>query len=228
MRDSSPVSSPAAKSEPHEPARFAAFARFFKAYMGTAAVVTASLPIPVASLHLIPTYAAQTKFLSTYTSMFCFLMLGYLFYIRHWLGRLMFSTRSDGKVMLRGFLVVLPLILIASSLLFVALYHYFLMASLSVFTQQGVLNSTKDILDSVDYREIPYSLQLTVCYLGIFLAAESAFILMALREYLQDVLKLQDASLLRVPRQRGKKEDTTHVVVQEIEHARQAHGGSPS
>ena len=128
MRDHGAVSTPTVKSEPHEPARFAAFAKFFKAYMGTAAVVTACLPIPVASLHLIPTYAAQEKFLSTYTSMFCFLMLGYLFYVRHWVGRLMFFTRADGRIRLRGFLAFLPLVLIAGSLSLVALYHHYLYA----------------------------------------------------------------------------------------------------
>ena len=193
------MSQAASKSQAPLPARFAAFAQFFKAYMGTASVVTASLPIPVAALHLIPTYAAQEKFLSTYTSLFCFLMLGYLFYIRHWLGRLMFSTRADGHVGFRAFLAFVPLGLIVASLGLVAGYHHFLMESLLVFTQQGVMSSTTDILKSVDYREIPDSLQLTVCYLGMFLTAEAAFILMALREYLQDVLKIDDASLLRVP-----------------------------
>src|SRR5271165_3333720 len=190
------------ENEPHEPVRFAAFAQFFKAYMGTASIVTASLPIPVAAFHLIPTYAAQEKFLSTYTSLFCFLMLGYLFYIRHALGRAMFFTRPDGHVAFRTFLSFVPLLLILASLSLVALYHHYLMDSLLVFSQQGVISSTTDVLKTADYREIPDSLQLTVCYLGMFLTAEAAFILMALREYLQDVLKIQDASLIRLPRSR--------------------------
>ncbi len=206
------------KSEPHEPARFAAFAQFFKAYMGTASVVTASLPIPVAAFHLIPTYAAQEKFLSTYTSLFCFLALAYLFYIRHWLGRLMFYTRADGHVRFRTFVAFVPLLLILSSLSLVALYHHYLMESLLVFTQQGVMSTTTDILKAVDYREIPDSLQLTVCYLGMFLTAESAFILMALREYLQDVLKLQDAALIRVPRAKvTEKEKVTLAAVNDAQ-----------
>jgi hypothetical protein len=214
------------KTEPQEPARLQAFAKFFRAYMGTASVVTASLPIPVAAFHLIPTYAAQEKFLSTYTSLFCFLMLAYLFYIRHWLGRLMFFTRPDGHVRFRAILAFVPLLLIVASLSLVALYHHYLMESLLVFTQQGVLNSTTDILKSVDYREIPYSLALTVCYLGMFLTAESAFILMALREYLQDVLQLQDASQIRVPRARGKREELILAHAVHDEHTHQASGGS--
>jgi hypothetical protein len=205
MRDTSAVSLRAERSEvgPQEPARFAAFARFFKAYMGTASLVTASLPIPLAAFHLIPTYTAQEKFLSTYTSMFCFLLLGYLFYIRHSLGRLMFYTRPDGKVMLRAFISFVPLLLILASLSLVFLYHHYLLDSLAVFSERGVMNTTSDVLKAADYREIPNSLALTVCYLGMFLTAAAAFILMALREYLQDVLHIDDLSLIRLPRTPG-------------------------
>ncbi len=204
MRDTGAVGLRAERSEvePQEPVRFAAFAKFFKAYMGTASVVTAALPIPLAAFHLIPTYAAQEKFLSTYTSLFCFLMLGYLFYIRHSLGRLMFYTRPDGHVTLRAFVSFVPLLLILASLSLVFLYHYYLMASLTAFSERGVMNATTDLLKQADYREIPDSLQLTVCYLGMFLTAEAAFILMALREYLQDVLHIQDIALIRLPRAR--------------------------
>ncbi len=227
MRNPSPITHPAGNLEPQTPVRLAAFAKFFKAYMGTASVVTASLPIPVAAFHLIPTYAAQEKFLSVYTSLFCFLMLAYLFYIRHWLGRLMFSTSPDGHVVLRSFLAFVPLLLILSSLGLVALYHYYLTQSLQVFTQQGVMNRTTEILGKADYREIPYSLQLTACYLGMFLTAESAFILMALREYLQDVLHIADASLLRIHRPRSRKKDEVVLTtVQETEKVR--HAGSSS
>jgi hypothetical protein len=208
MRDSSAVSlhAESAKHEPQAPVRFQAFAKFFKAYMGTASVVTAALPIPLAAFHLIPTYAAQEKFLSTYTSLFCFLMLGYLFYIRHALGRLMFYTKPDGHVRLRAFVSVVPLLLILASLALVYSYHRYLLESLAVFSERGVMNPTADLLKAADYREIPYSLQLTLCYLGMFLTAEAAFILMALREYLQDVLHIQDASLIRL---RGARASVT-------------------
>jgi len=182
--------------------RFAAFAGFFKAYMETASVVTASLPIPVAAFHLIPTYEAQAKFLSTYTSLFCFLLLAYLFYVRHWLGRLMFYTKPDGDETLRRSVSLVPLLLIPASLGLVFLCYHFLVDSLTVFSEIGVIKPMTNLLNTTDYREIPDSLQLTVCYLGIFLTAEAAFILMALREYLQDVLHIQDVSLIRLPRGR--------------------------
>jgi len=202
MRDTGAVSLHAERSgaQPREPVRFQAFAKFFKAYMGTASVVTAALPIPLAAFHLIPTYAAQEKFLSTYTSLFCFLMLGYLFYIRHSLGRLMFYTKADGHVALRAFVSFVPLLLILASLVLVFLYHRYLLISLTMFSERGVMAPSADVLKAADFREIPDSLHLTVCYLGMFLTAEAAFILMALREYLQEVLHLQDASLIRLPR----------------------------
>ena len=201
MRDTGAIGIRAQRTEaePHEPVRFAAFAQFFKAYMGTASVVTASLPIPLAAFHLIPTYAAQEKFLSTYTSLFCFLILGYLFYIRHSLGRLMFYTRPDGRVTLRMFVSFVPLLLILASLTLVFLYHHYLLDSLTAFSERGVMDLTTNVLKTADYREIPDSLQLIVCYLGMFVTAEAAFILMALREYLQDILHIRDASLIRLP-----------------------------
>jgi hypothetical protein len=204
MRDLGAVESSAVRPEPSEPARFAAFARFFKGYMGTAALVTASLPIPVSALQLIPAYAAQSKYLSTYTSMFCFLMLGYLFYIRHSLGTVMFFTKPDGEVRLRTLVNVVPFLLILASLTLVGLYHHYLLASLAVFSERGVMSASSEVLKSADYREIPDSLQLTLCYVGMFLTAEAAFILMALREYLQDVLGIRDVDLIRLPRSRRR------------------------
>jgi hypothetical protein len=201
----SAVTVPEVDAQSHEPARFAAFAQFFKAYMGTASVVTASLPIPVSAFHLIPAYEAQSKFLSTYTSLFCFLMLGYIFYIRHTLGRLMFFTKPDGHVRIRAFVSVVPLLLILASLGLIFLYHHYLLDSLTQFSERGVMAATTDVLKSADYRDIPDSIALTVCYLGMFLTAEAAFILMALREYLQDILKLQDAALIRLPRSPDKR-----------------------
>ncbi len=213
MRHISAVTASDAGAPPPEPARFAAFAQFFKAYMGTASVITASLPIPVAAFHLIPTYEAQSKFLSTYTSMFCFLMLGYIFYIRHSLGRLMFFTKPDGHVRIRAFVSVVPFLLILASLGLIALYHHYLLDSLTQFTERGVVASTADLLKSADYRDIPDSIALTVCYLGMFLTAEAAFILMALREYLQDALKIQDTNLIRLPRSKQDKQGQEQAAI---------------
>jgi hypothetical protein len=76
---------------PKRPERVRAFARFFKNYMSISALVVASLPIPVTALKLIPTFKGQTGILSVYTPLFYFLTLGFIFYIRHFLAKAMFS-----------------------------------------------------------------------------------------------------------------------------------------
>lgn|SRR5262245_15616581 len=81
----------AREPEPTEPRRVKAFARFFKSYMSIWAIVVAALPIPVTLAGTIPTYAAQKGILATYTPLFCVLLLGFIFYARHSLARIMFG-----------------------------------------------------------------------------------------------------------------------------------------
>jgi hypothetical protein len=81
---------------PTEPERVIAFASFFKRYMSVSSVVTAALPIPITKLNLIPTFEAYRNVLSVYTSLFCFLILGFIFYVRHHLGRHMFPDMIEG------------------------------------------------------------------------------------------------------------------------------------
>lgn len=75
---------------PTQATRVRTFVHFFKSYMSVGALLVAALPIPVASFKLIPTFEAQRKYLSVYTSMFCFLSLGFIFFQRHHLGAYMF------------------------------------------------------------------------------------------------------------------------------------------
>jgi hypothetical protein len=58
-------------------------------------LVVAALPIPVGVFRLIPSFDAQRSYLSVYTSLFCFLSLGFIFFQRHRLGYYMF--RGAGK-----------------------------------------------------------------------------------------------------------------------------------
>ena len=104
---------------PTEPARVKAFARFFKGYMSLWSVVAAALPIPVTALRFIPTYGAHTKFLSTYASLFCFLLLGFIFYCRHPIARWMFYS----KPRLQHMIYLLPFALILTSAGCVVAYH---------------------------------------------------------------------------------------------------------
>src|SRR5215216_1911659 len=117
------------RNEPISPKRVISFAKFFKNYMSVSTIVTAALPIPVTSFHLIPTFHAQTKLLSVYTSLFCFLVLGFIFYIRHELARIMFpvfSQKARRIPQLNKFwrlcIGLLPLLLIAASV--IAAFQY--------------------------------------------------------------------------------------------------------
>jgi hypothetical protein len=175
--------------------RIQKFGKFFTGYMGTASLVTAALPIPVASLNLIPTYASQTKFLNTYASLACFLVFAYIFYNRHALAKSMFQNHG-GQMSPRGWISVLPAIFVVCAIASAIAYHSVLGNSLETLSLAGAHVSTSTLLAKIDYREIPAGQMLIALYLGMFVFAESAFVLMALREYLQDVLGLDERSLI--------------------------------
>lgn len=56
--------------------------------------------------------------------------------------------------------------------------------------------STSEVLADTDLTRIPHGALLVVLYLFVFVFAEGAFILMALREYLQDVLGVTDKQII--------------------------------
>jgi hypothetical protein len=181
------------ETDPSKRTRLAVFANFFKGYMSMSAVVAASIPIPVTSWKLIPIYAQQRGFLTVYASLFCFLLLAFVFSIRHRLARPMFFKSG-----VSGTVAALPAVFIALTLGCVIGYHAVLQQSIGQLRDVGFSSfSTKDLLEQVDATQIPYAVELAACYLGIFIFAELAFVLMAIREYLQDVLRLDEVALLR-------------------------------
>lgn len=205
MHDESPQpttpTAPAKQKEhgPLEPVRVKAFAHFFKNYMSVSAVVAAALPIPVTSFKLIPTFAAQTPLLSTYTSLFCFLLLAFIFYSRHALGRAMFPQDSYRIARIRAIVIgIAPAALIFASLVCVYCYHVWLSKSVSAVGSYSSSDST-EILQKLPLWKIPDGEALMFWYLGVFVFAEAAFIMMALREYLQDLLKIQEEVLIHPP-----------------------------
>ena len=175
-----------------KPTRLAVFANFFKGYMSVSTVVAASIPIPVTSWKLIPTYFQQRGFLTVYASLFCFLLLAFVFSIRHRLARPMFFRSG-----ISGAVAALPAVFIALTLGCIIGYHLLLQLSIEQLRQHGLNFTTTELLDKVDANEIPYAVELAACYLGIFIFTELAFVLMAIREYLQDLLHLDEISLLR-------------------------------
>lgn len=256
-----------AERNPTTPKHLKSFVLFFKRYMSTYAVVTAALPIPAAAFQLIPTYQVQTKQLSVYTSLFCFLILGFVFYSRHELARLMFpelfgkkyaqahSIRFGPKMtfIIRSFLRAMPLSLIVLSIAFAFSYNYFLDKSISsvrlkieaesglsdlvqersraearykelvatrgasatkpdVQTEQGNLEVLKakeeelrkklaitgksDEVLKTDRGLIPDGNLLMLLYIGLFVTAEACFVLMAVKEYAQDLLALDERTVI--------------------------------
>ena len=171
--------------------RLAGFANFFKGYMSVSTIVAASIPIPVASWKLIPIYSQQRGFLTVYASLFCFLLLAFVFSIRHRLAAPMFTRGRMGAV-----IAALPFVFIVLTLASIVTYHALIQQSIGELRLLGLRLTTNELLDKVDVTEIPHAVELAACYLGIFIFAEAAFVLMAIREYLQDLLHLDEVALL--------------------------------
>ena len=187
---------PVVEARPSEsaqrPLRIAIFANFFKSYMSVSTIVAASIPIPVASLKLIPAYAQQKGYLTVYASLFCFLSLAFVFSIRRRLAARLFSSRRPSTL-----IALAPALCILLTLASILSYHFLLDHSLKQLRSLGVTGPTSEILNGADYSDIPDSLALSACYLGIFLFSELAFVLMAMREYLQDLLNLDEVALMK-------------------------------
>jgi hypothetical protein len=183
----------AKQNAPPSRIRLAVFANFFKGYMSVSTVVAASIPIPVASWKLIPMYAQQRGFLTVYSSLFCFLLLAFVFSIRHRLARPMFFRRRMGAVV-----AALPAVCMFLTLACIVTYHALIQQSIAQLHNLGLSRTPmNDLLDQIDITQIPYPVELAASYLGIFIFAELAFVLMAIREYLQDLLHLDEVALLR-------------------------------
>jgi hypothetical protein len=176
----------------HNPRRIETFANFFKSYTNVSTVVAAAAPVPVATLKLIPLYSQQKGFLTVCASLLCFLVLAFVFFIRHSLAKAMFSTGRQAFV-----IKTLTLLFIGSTLGCLFGYQATLRESLQQLRDIGAIGSTSGLLEQTDYAEIPRSLALGAYYLGIFVFAEAALVVMALREYLQDVLRLDEGVLLK-------------------------------
>jgi len=101
----------------------------------------------------------------------------------------------------RRAVALLPLALILTAFALVLVYHATIESAVRLVQETQLLRGmpagpTVEVLRDTDYLEIPHALRLAGTYLGFFLTAEAAFILMALREYLQDLLGLEERALI--------------------------------
>jgi hypothetical protein len=96
-----------------------------------------------------------------------------------------------------------PFLLIVSRVVFVFLYQSRLTASLIEIRSKSQVSysevTDKVLLEKSDPSQIPDAPVLMLCYLGIFMTAEAVFILMAIKEYIQDIARLSDSELIRQP-----------------------------
>lgn len=220
---------------PTDPRRVRAFASFFKNYMSVSAIVVAALPVPLTAFNALPTFADHKSALSTYTSLFCFLTLGFIFYMRHSLARWMFPLATgdtappQGRRSLRALIMgIMPFLLILTSGYLFYLYHLYLDQAVAeiargLATPRSGAETLKcyelepmqmvkscEVLSPQEvlarhYPEIPGGFWLRPLYVGMFVAAEAAFILMATREYIQDLLSLSDLEVIRGSRMASER-----------------------
>jgi hypothetical protein len=112
----------------------------------------------------------------------------------------MFFEREPGLYRMRPVAAWLPLLLILLSLGSTFVYHAQLNESIRDHALElasvGISASASKILKDTVASDIPRAVILIALYLGIFLFAEAAFVTMALREYLQDLLGVSERDLL--------------------------------
>jgi hypothetical protein len=100
------------------------------------------------------------------------------------------------------FVPILPFLLIVAAFYCSLAYHETLSEAVSEIRRPSsagtpVTAGTVDsVLKETPFNEIPFRARLALYYMGIFITAESAFILMAIKEYLQDLVGLTDFLIL--------------------------------
>lgn len=179
-----------------EAKRIRQFAGYFRNYMGVSTVVVAALPVPVAYLRMIPMHEADRGSTSVITSLVCFLLLAFIF-SRHRLATILFPDErssiawgSDSPGLwlrlqmmntsgLRRFLLSFTILLL-------------ILAAVKLF-----LDYQLTWMESALHRPPSTRLSLMFQYLGFFACAEAAFVLMATKEYLQELLGLSDNDVIR-------------------------------
>lgn len=67
------------------------YSSVFQTMLSVCALAIALLPVPVTLFRLLPSYQVHARFLVFYAPLVCLLILGYLFYIRDFLARVMFG-----------------------------------------------------------------------------------------------------------------------------------------
>src|SRR5260370_33121410 len=105
----------------------------------------------------------MTSLLSTYTSLFCFLLLAFIFYSRHQLARVMFAEAVGHKFPLagRGLVKTLPLLLLVAAL-FCAFYYPIVLSNSVGTWRPGIVHPSLMLSFNVSARKrstVPISMR---------------------------------------------------------------------
>jgi hypothetical protein len=159
-------------------------------FTGLWCILLAAVPVAATEFGLIPIYESQRRMLPACASFFCFLGFVYIFSLRHALARAIFGARvlrpnsHSPHVRHRISINHLPACLILASLGAAATYLFAFESGRGLPTFPALPRSSAD------------AVMLAVSFVAMFLLAEAAFAIMAVREYLQDVLGLSDAAVI--------------------------------
>lgn len=167
--------------------RLGVFANVFKGYMSIMPMVTAALAPLLTALNVLPGYESQRKSLAVMAGVLGFLLLAWLFYVRR--------TIALGSIThgFRWIFNLCPLALVLGSVLCYVGYSTAFDDSVSkVLKANPSLTRADAVGNWGNANQVPSSSQLQLLYLGIFLFAEAAFVMMALREYANDVRRISE------------------------------------
>jgi hypothetical protein len=171
---------PMATAQKSQENRFLAFANLFKGYMGVMPIITAALAPLLTAMNVLPTYASQRKPLATVAGVLGFLLVAWLFYVRRTI------ALGSIKRRIRVFFNLCPIVLILGAIICYVAYSNTLDTSVKEAAQPPVTRS-QALGEWSKEHDVPNSVQLQLLYLGMFLFCEASFVMMALREYANDV-----------------------------------------
>ncbi|MGB6689027.1 MAG: hypothetical protein WBE76_14425 [Terracidiphilus sp.] len=203
-------------SDPAQENRLRKFAGFFKSYMGVMPLVTAAVAPILTMSKAIPVFDSEKSTLATYSGLLGFLIVAWVFYARSMFVPLMVPyhapalppnanrdlksweyARARIEKRRHQLANLFPLLLIVLSAMSYCFYLIILDDALNLGQQSFRTSSRKTLLQTMgtDYS-IPYHGVLQALYLGIFVFAEAAFVVMALREYAYGLLKIPEIEVL--------------------------------
>jgi hypothetical protein len=102
-------------------------------------------------------------------------------------------------------------------------YNDILFASMQFLGTPVKAIGSSDILKR---NAVPFNSELMFWYLAIFVAAEAAFIFMAMKEYLQDLIGVPDTALMDIPMWREGVEEVAQKSIPESRESKKASAAS--